>query len=59
MRDVKTYEKLKKNQKYREFRKKNIIRSLLANGLLCVFWLMILDSDNLKLSEDMRLLRTA
>lgn len=56
MRDEKTYEKLKKHQKYREFRKKNIIRSLLANGLLCVFWLFILDSDNSKLSEDMRLL---
>ena len=56
MRDVKIYEKLKKHQKYREFRKKNIIRSLLANGLLCVFWLIFLDSDNLKLSEDMRLL---
>lgn len=56
VRDEKTYEKLKKHPKYREFRKKNIIRSLLANGLLCVFWLFVLDSDNLKLSEDMRLL---
>lgn len=56
MRDVKTYEELKQCQEYRDFRKKNIVRSLFANGLLGVFWVVFWDFDNLSISGDMRVM---